>query len=609
MSPNKNILFQNLSDENRYYIRDLFIFLLTLFVSVVFSEIIFFGKEDEISIFEKIDTYLFILIPFFILSLILSYIYRNKRNLETGKIRSSIRYRLTLAFLFVALIPSLPIFILSSNLTGKLIEGLYRVDISNALKSASILVSRDEEEINSNLLIRVKDFKQSLEKDSDYDGYTVFKKAVEMGLFQKDDYYLGFFRKGSSQFETTAIAKFMDTNEFLQTSNSGILNTKLYLTDSAYTVFSFYLNEDVEIRVGQRIHKGNEEDVRNIVNATSTYEKVSLWREKIPSSVRITIAIFSFSMFLIAILFSFFFARRISKPIINLANATKRVSLGESDINIEKTEEGEMGILIDSFNQMVTDLKSKSEELMHTQRIAAWKEVAQRMAHEIKNPLTPIQLSAQRIQRKFLTANTENLSSIIKDATETIIGQVRVLEHLVKEFSEFARMPVPVLINQEINPILEDSVALFRETSDIDFEMKLAPNLPEVFIDKRLFLGVINNLIKNAVEAIQSKYPSSDEPNLFLDQKKKIRIMSKLQKKALRKSIVIEIDDSGPGLKPEWREKIFEPYFSTKENHGSGIGLAIVQKTIIDHHGHISVDDSKLGGCKFRIEIPLDLNP
>ncbi len=167
-------------------------------------------------------------------------------------------------------------------------------------------------------------------------------------------------------------------------------------------------------------------------------------------------------MFLIAILFSFFFARRISKPIINLANATKRVSLGESDINIEKTEEGEMGILIDSFNQMVTDLKSKSEELMHTQRIAAWKEVAQRMAHEIKNPLTPIQLSAQRIQRKFLNPNAENLASIVKDATETIIGQVRVLEHLVKEFSEFARMPAPVLINQEINPILEDSVACFE---------------------------------------------------------------------------------------------------------------------------------------------------
>ncbi len=277
---NKNRFFQNLSDENRYYIRDFFIFLFTLFISVVFSEIIFFGKEDEISIFQKIDTYLFILIPFFILSLILSYIYRNKRNLETGKIRSSIRYRLTLAFLFVALIPSLPIFILSSNLTGKLIEGLYRVDISNALKSASVLVSKEEANTNANLLMKVKVFKESLEKDRNYDGYSVFKKAVEMDLFQKDDYYLGFFRKGSSQFETIAIAKFMDSNDFLQTTHSGILNSRLYLSDRAYTVFSFYLNEDVEIRVGQKIHKGNEEDVRNIVNATSTYEKVSLWREK-----------------------------------------------------------------------------------------------------------------------------------------------------------------------------------------------------------------------------------------------------------------------------------------------------------------------------------------
>lgn len=606
MFPRKLGLKSSISDESRYYLRDILVFLLTLSISIVFSEFIFFGSEDDISIYSKIDTYLFILIPFFILSLILSYIYRNKRNLETGKIRSSIRYRLTLAFLFVALIPSLPIFFLSSNLTGKLIEGFYRVDISNALKSALILVLNEEEESNIVLLDKVKKLKSAIADSDEKDGYAIFKKAIQLGVVPKDEYYLAYLKHGIIEFESQNLSKYMENNEFLPSGVEGISITKLYLIDKAFTVYNFFLSEDFEVRMGKRIHHGKEAEVMNIVGATNSYEKVSLWKEKIPTSVRITIAVFSFLMFLFAILFSFLFARRISKPIINLANATKKVSLGESDIKIEKTEEGEMGILIDSFNQMVADLKAKNEELMHTQRIAAWKEVAQRMAHEIKNPLTPIQLSAQRIQRKFLNKNTENMESIVTDATETIIGQVRVLEHLVKEFSEFARMPAPVLINQQINPILTDSVALFRGTTDIEFELKLAENLPEVFLDKRLFLGVINNLVKNAVEAISSKYPPTDEPNLFLNQRKKIRIMSKLQKKALRRSIVIEIDDSGPGLKEEWKEKIFEPYFSTKENHGSGIGLAIVQKTIIDHHGHISVEDSKLGGCKFRIEIPLD---
>ncbi|TGL90561.1 HAMP domain-containing protein [Leptospira congkakensis] len=598
-------LIPRLSDENRYYLRDIFIFFLTLGISVGFSELVFFRQEEDISFFSKVDTYVFILIPFFILSLILSYVYRNRRNRETGKIRSSIRYRLTLAFLFVALVPSLPIFILSSNLTGRLIEGFYRVDISNALRSANLIIQNEEKEIESEFIEKVNILRSRL-KGQKSDGFTVFQKGIENGLFEKNEYYLGFVTSGTLNFESKGIYRYILGLEFLESNRPGIYTSRLYTNDKSYLFCKFFLDESREVYVGQRIHKGMEADVLNIVNATSTYEKVSLWKEKIPFSVRITIASFSFAMFLIAILFSFLFARRISRPIINLANATKKVSLGDSDIRLEKTEEGEMGILIDSFNQMVSDLDAKSEELMHTQRIAAWKEVAQRMAHEIKNPLTPIQLSAQRIQRKFQNPKSENLESVIFDATETIIGQVRVLEHLVKEFSEFARMPVPVLINQKLNPILEEAFALFRDTTDIEFELKLAENLPEVFLDKRLFLGVINNLIKNAVEAIQSAENSKEEMDILSLKRKKIRIMSKLQKKALRKSIVIEIDDSGPGLKEEWKEKIFEPYFSTKENHGSGIGLAIVQKTIIDHHGHIVVENSKLGGCKFRIELPLD---
>ncbi|TGM56747.1 LIC_11548 family sensor histidine kinase [Leptospira vanthielii] len=600
-------ILPRLSDENRYYLRDIFIFFLTLGVSIGFSELVFFRQEEDISFFSKLDTYLFILIPFFILSLILSYVYRNRRNRETGKIRSSIRYRLTLAFLFVALVPSLPIFILSSNLTGKLIEGFYRVDISNALRSANLIVENEEKGTETEFIEKVNTLRSRL-FGLNTDGYTVFRKGVENGLFEKNEYYLGFVESKKLRFESRGLFRSIEGLDFIESKRPGIFVSRLYLSDRSYILCKFFLEQGKEVYVGQRIHQGMEADVQNIVNATSTYEKVSLWKEKIPFSVRITIATFSFAMFLIAILFSFLFARRISKPIINLANATKKVSLGESDIRLEKTEEGEMGILIDSFNQMVSDLNAKSEELMHTQRIAAWKEVAQRMAHEIKNPLTPIQLSAQRIQRKFQNPKSENLESVIFDATETIIGQVRVLEHLVKEFSEFARMPVPVLINQNLNPILEEAVALFKDTTDIEFELKLAENLPEVFLDKRLFLGVINNLIKNAVEAIQTSENSKEEMDILSLKRKKIRIMSKLQKKALRKSIVIEIDDSGPGLKSEWREKIFEPYFSTKEKHGSGIGLAIVQKTIIDHHGHIAVESSKLGGCKFRIELPLDIH-
>ncbi|TGL57402.1 HAMP domain-containing protein [Leptospira ognonensis] len=594
------------SEETRYYLRDVFIFLMTISVSVTLAELFIFPSEEEIPFPTKFETYLLLLIPFFIISLILSYVYRNKRNLETGKIRSSIRYRLTLAFLFVALLPSIPIFLLSSNLTGKLIEGFYRVDISNALKSSLSLIQESEKPIKQSLLTKSERFIGSL-KINQYDNYSIFKKAVEVGLLEKDLYYLAFVENNKVKYESKGLFKYLENVEFQPIEESIFKGAEfsLYQTDSAYYVLKYPLDDVITIMIGARTHLGFEKDVFNIESATSTYDTVRLWKEKIPYSIRLTIGIFSFSMFLVAILFSFIFARKISRPIINLANATKKVSLGESDVKIEMSEDGEMGILIESFNQMVSDLKSKSEELMHTQRIAAWKEVAQRMAHEIKNPLTPIQLSAERIQRKFQNPKTENLEIVIKDATETIIGQVRVLEHLVKEFSEFARMPVAVLINQKLNPILEEATLLFKESTDIEFELKLTDQLPEVFVDKRLFLGVINNLLKNAVEAILSEESNSDDVDIWKMRKKKIRISSKLQRKALRRFIIIDIEDTGPGLKPEFREKIFEPYFSTKENHGSGIGLAVVQKTIIDHHGHISVEPSRLGGCKFKIELPL----
>jgi two-component system nitrogen regulation sensor histidine kinase NtrY len=299
--------------------------------------------------------------------------------------------------------------------------------------------------------------------------------------------------------------------------------------------------------------------------------------------------------------FRLYLRETLVNPIITLANATQKVSSGDTNISLDNKEEGEMGILIASFNQMVKDLKSKNDELMHIQRVAAWKEVAQRMAHEIKNPLTPILLSTERIRKKYISnTNPEKLKEIILDSTETIINQVRVLEHLVKEFSEFARMPVPTLINQELNPILEESIRLFQESTDIKIESKLATNLPEVFLDRRLFLGVINNLIKNAVEAIES--------TLEVKRQKKILVSSKLDRKVMKRIVSIVIEDSGPGLSSELRKKVFEPYFSTKEKHGSGIGLAIVQKTVLDHHGHIIVEDSVLGGCKFIIQLPLSIS-
>ncbi|MCZ8239365.1 MAG: ATP-binding protein [Leptospiraceae bacterium] len=589
------------NDEIRYYVRDFFVFSFSIIIGIFFAEFFYFSGRDELEIINKLDTYIIFILPFFILSVIVSYIYRNKRNKETGKIRSSIRYRLTLAFLFVALLPSIPIFILSSNLTGKMIETLYRIDITNALNSSMEIIKKDEFEdrieLEQKVIVLQEWMNNRIFKEEEF-----LEKAFELKIMDYTNYYIGLFdNNGKAILETIALKEKIQSKNFTKNEYSEIPNYTLYKNDKIIVLYKLNWKPRGYVLIGKKLHINNTQHVYNIVSIRNSYEALNLWKEKIPSSARLAIGIFSVFMFAFSVFFSFIFARNISNPIITLANATQKVSSGDQNVNLNLKEEGEMGILIASFNQMVKDLKSKNDELMHIQRVAAWKEVAQRMAHEIKNPLTPILLSTERIRKKYIAnTNPEKLKEVILDSTETIINQVRVLEHLVKEFSEFARMPVPTLINQELNPILEESIRLFQESTDIKIQSIFAPSLPEVFLDRRLFLGVVNNLIKNAVEAIEES--KDDLTN------QKIIVSSKLDRKVMKRIVSIIIEDSGPGLTNELKKKVFEPYYSTKEKHGSGIGLAIVQKTIIDHHGHILVEDSKLGGCKFIIQLPLSLS-
>ncbi|MDX1958283.1 MAG: ATP-binding protein [Leptospiraceae bacterium] len=594
--------FKNSSNkaEIRYYLRDFVVLLLCLLSAITLAESIIFSGNSSADFTDRLLGYAYFTFPFLILALVVSYYYRNYRIKQTGKIRSIIRYRLTIAFIFVAFLPSIPVFILSSNVIGKLVESFYRIDISETLIAAKNTIYESEIEDRKILLARARQFSKNIVgKDSITSEY-ILKKATESSLIPSEKYYLGFIKANKPVLETQGIFPYQLKIGFEKKEDESFEVGKLYLKNKSFLLVKLGTkNKEDYVILGRRIHLGKEENVYRIINTENAYNTADLWKEKVPFALRLLLGLFSLGMFSVSILISFILARQISRPIVQIAIATQRVSKGETDVALENREEGEMGILIDSFNQMTRDLKAKTEELYSIQRVAAWKEVAQRMAHEIKNPLTPIQLSAERIRRKLDSPNKDKFEEVIKNGTETIIGQVRVLEHLVKEFSEFARMPTPVLINQHLNPIIIESVKLFEGNSSVKFELKLARNLPEVYLDKRLFLGVINNLLKNAVEAITNDTESEYKEGI-------IKITTKLEKNFLRKFVLLSIEDNGPGISDKLKGKIFEPYFSTKEEHGTGIGLTIVQKTVIDHHGHIFVENSSLGGCKFRIELPIE---
>ncbi len=235
-------------------------------------------------------------------------------------------------------------------------------------------------------------------------------------------------------------------------------------------------------------------------------------------------------------------------------------------------------------------------EVLRSQRSAAWQEVARRIAHEIKNPLTPIQLSTERILRLLERMDTESppqeLLTAVGDSAKLIGRELSTLKTLVDEFTAFARFPASKPAPAHINNILEDALNVFAgRLNGISLQRDLSPDLPMVQADPDQMKRVVVNLIDNAAEALEQSW------------RKEIWVRSMLAPD--RDVVEITIEDSGPGITPEAKERLFLPYFSTKRS-GTGLGLAIVNRIIAEHHGAIRVEENFPTGTKFVIELPVD---
>ena len=225
--------------------------------------------------------------------------------------------------------------------------------------------------------------------------------------------------------------------------------------------------------------------------------------------------------------------------------------------------------------------------LIRAQKVAAWREVARRLAHEIKNPLTPIQLCAERLRRHFSTAPAAS-KALVDECTETIVGEVESLKGLVDEFSQFARMPSPRTVPTDLSQLITDTIALYNGIfSAVQIEQRFAPGLPLVRLDPEQVRRVIINLVDNAVEAMERRG----------------QIVVETQIDAANAIVRVIVADDGPGIPVGEREKLFLPYYSTKRR-GSGLGLAIVRRIIAEHGGNIDVGDNTPKGTRFTIELP-----
>ena len=283
---------------------------------------------------------------------------------------------------------------------------------------------------------------------------------------------------------------------------------------------------------------------------------------------------------------SYLIGIQVTKPINRLTEGATEIASGNLEHRVHVQSRDELGQLAAAFNQMRADLKVNLEKLLTTERIAAWKDVARRIAHEIKNPLFPIRISVENLQHA--KSEPEIFDELFDECTETVLEEVTRLQRMVDEFSQFARMPAPERKSADLNRIVRHATGLYAESAQsVAVETTLAFDLPNISVDSEQLTQVLENLIKNSIEAMPDGGTLTVSTQLTDDAK-----------------IQILIQDTGIGMSPETQAQLFTPYYTTKES-GTGLGMAIVQRIITDHDGEIQVNSTEGVGTTVLIELPM----
>jgi len=292
----------------------------------------------------------------------------------------------------------------------------------------------------------------------------------------------------------------------------------------------------------------------------------------------------------IGLILTWWISRRITRPIEELVDGARDVASGRWDRHIDLRGRDEVGQLANAFNEMTHTLASQKERLVQAERVAAWRELARRLAHELRNPLFPLQITVENLQRARQLSQ-DQFQEVFNESTATLKAELSNLNAIVGRFSDFSKMPAPKFTRVRINEALKDAMRLFEPQFNavgkppVATELLLGENLPEVDADPDLLHKAFQNLILNGLDAM----PAGGTLRLTTTEKDgKIRI---------------EVSDTGKGLTPEECSRLFTPYYTTKQL-GTGLGLAIVQSVISDHHGTISVSSEEGRGTTFRIDLP-----
>ena len=674
----------------------------------------------------NINIILALLLIFLIVRNVVKLVFERKQ----GVLGSKLRTKLVVAFVSLSLVPTVVLFLVSINFLSYSIDNWFNIKIGGAL--------------NQSLEVAQTYYQQSADSVK-YCARQISSDITRNRLYEREkrDYLKTLMEQRQRSFNLGLLEVYFDNQKekllVRSPDNPDTTSIKLspkiledvYMGKEVSTVQSTGMGDFVSglapiysnltprevigvVVAGFCISKVLVDRMAVISKTSEEYKQFKLLKNPIKLSYIITLSIVTLLIIFSATWFGLFLAKGITVPIQDLAEATEEIAKGNLGYQIDVVADGEIGVLVDSFNQMTKDLKMSNEnlgqanvdleqrrkymetvlrnvsggvisvdrdgvittinnaaekmldiktkrvlnrkykdvlkpehkvlvndflkemresrsgfkekqvqlmlrdrvltvlvaatilkddddnymgmvivfedltQLKKAERIAAWREVARRIAHEIKNPLTPVQLSAQRLQRKYSDKLGDD-GSVFRECTGIIINQVEVLKNLVNEFSRFARMPVTKLAPGDLNEVIADSITLFQDAhKGISFDFQNGSDMPKLNLDTEKMKRVMINLLDNAVAAVNEDG----------------RIEVKTSYDRVYRKVRVQVIDNGCGIPPGDKMKLFEPYFSTKKS-GTGLGLAIVNSIISDHNGAVSVRDNSPKGTIVTFELPV----
>jgi nitrogen fixation/metabolism regulation signal transduction histidine kinase len=569
----------------------IFVFVSILIIGLFPGKNVMIVKTQEFFIYAVMTVPLVAALYFIIMSL--------RRNIYTGGPRagSSIQYKMAMAFVFVAILPSLPVVFTSNYILNQTLSSLVLDKTSNALNEA-IISSHDP----------VFQMKESLRGELLAMKYQMDNGTLSTATPEGRDYIRTIYTiKGLSVFVYT-MYQGKDTNTLWLVESA--------LDDIQRPVADFYNVTD--LKEDTRIDKLSIRGREYLSGALRYNNYLLVLCKNIPPDISKRTELFTQSLadhkrlatkindlktdggvylfglmlviILVSVLLSLYLSKNITKPVLELSEAAHDLARGNFNVSIYRDSDDELGTLYKSFNRMVYELNRNRKIVYQKQRLEAWREMARQVVHEIKNPLTPIRLSAERIRKRYME-NHPDMKNIIISGTETIIEEVGVLMNILSEFTEFARLPEMKPVKTDINLLIENCINFFSGHEHITFTADIDRKIPEIYIDKMLMKQTLNNLIQNAVDAV------GKSGNIYIS----TQLLSSNGSGTVR----ITIRDDGIGIKEFDKDKIFNPGFSTKSS-GTGLGLAIVQKIIMEHRGEILCKSEQGKGSEFIIDLPTD---